>query len=674
MSNLYDELSQFIQENAAEWALTEDNPQLDLAHLVPSHQAGVAGTGSGSDNMPPQAAPHLYLPYNFYSSFTENDSQMHPGAASGANGAGPRFGSIDDSARSGLPFYQNCNVPHYSDPAFHLAASKMGVQDRSGQMGGGAGAGGQSGQQQAAQSHPHSHLQASYDGSHMGSSPYGIHPSQAMQTMSNHTNGFSGSSQALHHMSLSLPLDMHHAHAHAQLSTNNNNNNNQNANNTNHKHNNQNENAAPNQHLHLDSNGNAKDMSLHSASGPSHASVAVKSSPSAKRFRHFTEDQVTDHLNATKYLMFLPATRQAKLYDAQGAETQINISVSLAGNFFLSEPHPSDFDEKEPEIDLSQYDLTFYRRNLFHVTAIVSNAHNAVTAQRSNFTSRILSLSLAVSVTGNDKKPPRPLVYCPPRSLVPDPKASPQQGPSVKMIYPKRSGYDEVVNWKRLQFRTATAYNGRKKMRNYVSVVVQVYAELENAQRICLLTAQSHPIVVRGRNPRFYENRENITIPGGVIDRPFSEMKQEDSAVAVDRDSVESDTTRSQAVDSKVKSEHDFDNDNENDLDLDLELENDNDNENDNDLDNENDNDDTKDRTNDLAFDDDDEELATPTSPVPSMAFGKREYDYEYFPMPLNYWLAPVEVVYRPHAAHHPMKLTPNQGKLPGQPKRALSQ
>lgn len=42
------------------------------------------------------------------------------------------------------------------------------------------------------------------------------------------------------------------------------------------------------------------------------------------------------------------------------------------------------------------------------------------------------------------------------------------------------------------------------------TITVTLYAELENTQRVALVKASSRPIVVRGRNPRFYQFRENI--------------------------------------------------------------------------------------------------------------------------------------------------------------------
>lgn len=367
-----------------------------------------------------------------------------------------------------------------------------------------------------------------------------------------------------------------------------------------------------------------------------------------------------DGVSAEKYLTFQPAVPETVLYDKRGNKVEVKLGVSFSGNFFLSHTNAlttdsggvddSGSESRDQSLqpgssnsgsgfsgdrkkDLLKYDLTFYRRNLFQVKATVSNAHNAVYAgnvENPVLRSRILSLSLAVSVTGNEPKHEPKLMYCPPKSRAAEDKKNVQE-PGVKPIYPKNTGYDEVVNWKRLQFRTATAHNGRKKLQNYFSLKVSLYAELENAQRVCVMWASSRPIVVRGRNPRFYQNREYISIHEGTS-RPLDEIPSGPGPNAAGTALASKPVDASGVLDTASPDES-----------AGLKLEE------------------------TAASSPPPISVAPPNSkkprpeevsPVSPSGKKDKEEDYEYFPMPINYWLPPVEVVYRPHAIHHPLKFS----------------
>lgn len=182
------------------------------------------------------------------------------------------------------------------------------------------------------------------------------------------------------------------------------------------------------------------------------------------------------------------------------------------------------------------YDLTFYRRNLFQISCTLKNAREAYYAayhtnagNKSDIKySRILSLKLGISVSGTDETKPIKLLYSPPKTAQVSSGPHGADGmmdesffrntskegiePNLKRVYTNDSGYDDVIDWKRLQFSSATAHNGRKRLQNFFTITVTLYAELENTQRVALVKASSRPIVVRGRNPRFYQFRENIPL------------------------------------------------------------------------------------------------------------------------------------------------------------------
>jgi len=77
----------------------------------------------------------------------------------------------------------------------------------------------------------------------------------------------------------------------------------------------------------------------------------------------------------------------------------------------------------------------------------------------------------------------------------------PEQGPFQVSI---------PIAWKRLQFKHATANNGRRKgLQQYYVVRIALVARLENGNVVNLAEIQSNRIIVRGRSPGNYESKKN---------------------------------------------------------------------------------------------------------------------------------------------------------------------
>lgn len=365
-------------------------------------------------------------------------------------------------------------------------------------------------------------------------------------------------------------------------------------------------------------------------------------------------DQAAPHLssNNSKFLQFLEAEQEVSILDARKRQISIGLKGHLSGQFSLSPTGPSsshnaasnDLDTEmnespmkkspisprsgstkeqsfskspptNPESPQPQLELTFYRRNLFQVSCTVTNARNAIYAcnskSDSSSPSRIIGLSMEVSLSGTDESKTPKLLYTPLKTDVKKQK----QEPAVKPLWPKDSNHSEAVDWKRLRFKSATLHNGRRRLQNYFTLTVAVIAELENRKRVRLVSAKSRPIVVRGRNPRFYSNRQTIAIsdvnsdssflaPQTLMDH-YNEMNQanlaDDDNIGSDDEEVDEDPSKPSTKKIKIEEEEDDDGDD---------------------------------------GDQDEEE--------------NDENDcYQYYPMPSTYYDGPVEVVYRPHASNH---------------------
>ncbi|KAF9429411.1 hypothetical protein BGZ76_001329 [Entomortierella beljakovae] len=69
-----------------------------------------------------------------------------------------------------------------------------------------------------------------------------------------------------------------------------------------------------------------------------------------------------------------------------------------------------------------------------------------------------------------------------------------------------------VVSFERVQFKTATANNGKRRAaQQYYQVHVDLFAELDNGEQALVASSFSAPLVVRGRSPGHYADNEDGT-------------------------------------------------------------------------------------------------------------------------------------------------------------------
>ncbi|KAI8973940.1 hypothetical protein BDB01DRAFT_844977 [Pilobolus umbonatus] len=69
-----------------------------------------------------------------------------------------------------------------------------------------------------------------------------------------------------------------------------------------------------------------------------------------------------------------------------------------------------------------------------------------------------------------------------------------------------------IVTFERLQFKTATANNGKRRAaQQYYIIVVELFAKLKNGNIVTVATTKSAPLVVRGRSPGHYAESDSST-------------------------------------------------------------------------------------------------------------------------------------------------------------------
>ncbi|KAG0096729.1 meiosis-specific transcription factor ndt80 [Podila epicladia] len=93
-----------------------------------------------------------------------------------------------------------------------------------------------------------------------------------------------------------------------------------------------------------------------------------------------------------------------------------------------------------------------------------------------------------------------------------------------------------VITFERVQFKTATANNGKRRAaQQFYVLMVDLYAHTESGRTICVASSQSDSLVVRGRSPSHYTDGPtdgiSATSPGGrpIVERRHSNVSQHSS-------------------------------------------------------------------------------------------------------------------------------------------------
>ncbi|KAJ9645893.1 hypothetical protein H2201_006034 [Coniosporium apollinis] len=263
--------------------------------------------------------------------------------------------------------------------------------------------------------------------------------------------------------------------------------------------------------------------------------------PKLRRFTSTYEDPFSDALSTydhpnqdqngadspsierdNKLLSFSLPTLNYTLLDYAYRRTTISFSAQLHGMFFLAEsPWASAAD-----VSATPTELTCYRRNLFQTTGTITLPRTLrciMTEQGEQIP--ILGQELTISATESVEGNPVKIISVPwktPATNVPvaEDKVE-KEPPPIPLDLSNGQDIDSdfvsfPIAWKRLQFRIATANNGRRKeLQQHFVVRLKVIATLATGARVTICEVQSGPIIVRGRSPRNFQSRRDFPISGG---------------------------------------------------------------------------------------------------------------------------------------------------------------
>jgi acid phosphatase len=244
-------------------------------------------------------------------------------------------------------------------------------------------------------------------------------------------------------------------------------------------------------------------------------------------------DSSIDHNN--KLLSFSMPAYNFTLLDYSLRRTSLSLSAQLHGMFFLAEsPWTTSPTENAPPQQGAE--LTCYRRNLFQITGSVTlprSLRYIMTEQgdRIPILAQELCVSATESVEGNSVK----IISVPWKTPAangnqpPDDNGASNSNAKVEKEPPPipldiMAGQDLdtdyatfPIAWKRLQFRVATANNGRRKeLQQHFVVRLKVVATLSTGAKIPICEVHSGPVIVRGRSPRNFQSRKDLPLSGSA--------------------------------------------------------------------------------------------------------------------------------------------------------------
>jgi hypothetical protein len=225
-----------------------------------------------------------------------------------------------------------------------------------------------------------------------------------------------------------------------------------------------------------------------------------------------------------KILQFTsPPSLNCHMLDYAARPALVSMTSQLHGMFFLAE---SAFPGTEISGSTIK-DLTCYRRNLFQVTGSMnlSKGIRFVVLDGGKRQIPITALEATISATETVDHNPVKLICVPWKSpgngSAEDKAEKEPESLSIDLSAGSDDPHADFIHvpiaWKRLQFRIATANNGRRKeLQQHFVLHLKLVATIADGRKVEVAQIHSNSIVVRGRSPRNFQARNDLPISGSV--------------------------------------------------------------------------------------------------------------------------------------------------------------
>ena len=266
-----------------------------------------------------------------------------------------------------------------------------------------------------------------------------------------------------------------------------------------------------------------------------------------------------------KLLGFSDPIMNASVVDDTGKFADVNMGAELYGMFFVAE------DVFGGETAGRPLELTCYRRNLWQCSGqltLPKNISHVVDEQGRQLAVEEIAASITAveSIEGKATE----IISIPWKS------SNPQTGASV--VAANGGGEDakvasapphiqldlgnaqEVdahrvnipVAWKRLQFKHATANNGRRKglQQHYVVQINLLGKSKATNEIIKIAEIQSGPVIVRGRSPRNFDSRKDVPLTGEKRLERKNTASSDNATLKTERENLQATMQRYQSMSS----------------------------------------------------------------------------------------------------------------------------
>jgi hypothetical protein len=245
-----------------------------------------------------------------------------------------------------------------------------------------------------------------------------------------------------------------------------------------------------------------------------------------------------------KILAFYDLMTSTTVVDDMGKMGDFNMTAELHGMFFVAEDVWGENDAGRP------LELTCYRRNLWQCSGhiILPRAISHVIDENGRHVP-LMDLSATITAVESIEGKSTEIIQIPWKSSNPQAtEASKIIGPPPSVSLDTAAGQeldaDRVtlpVAWRRLQFKHATANNGRRKglQQHYVVQISLLGNTKAGGEMVKLGEIRSAPVIVRGRSPRNFDSRKDMPVTGDKRLERRNTASSADTVVKNERDAFQ---------------------------------------------------------------------------------------------------------------------------------------
>ncbi|KAI9151735.1 Protein pacG [Paramyrothecium foliicola] len=217
-----------------------------------------------------------------------------------------------------------------------------------------------------------------------------------------------------------------------------------------------------------------------------------------------------------KLLGFSDPIINARVADETGNLAEMNMTAELYGMFFVAE------DVFGGETSGRPLELTCYRRNLWQCSGQITLPRVVSHVVDEQGRQTIISeLSASITAMESIEGKATEIISIPWKSANGQAAEESKTAGSPADITLDLASAQELdanlvtipVSWKRLQFKHATANNGRRKgLQQHYVVQISLLGKTSSGESIKIAEVQSGPVIVRGRSPRNFDSRKDVPL------------------------------------------------------------------------------------------------------------------------------------------------------------------